>query len=65
MDNATWLVSCGAVYAASRVGTRFKETADHAFNDHNGDRWLCWLLWNDREVSSLDSHNRMLAEMRR
>lgn len=62
MDNAKWLVSCGAVYAASRVGTRFKGTADHSFT-HEGDKWICWLLWNDREVASLRGHNEYLAEL--
>lgn len=63
--NAEWLVSCGAVYSASRVGTKFKETAGHAFTDGAGDRWICWLLWNDREVSSLSSHNDYLSKVRR
>lgn len=64
MDNALWLVSCGKVYFAARVGMSCKADAWHAFTDDDGDRWLCWLLWNDRDVQSLESHNTALARLR-
>lgn len=51
MANAGWMVSCGAVYAASRVGMKGWKTS---YDDRimiDGEELLVWVLPNDFDVS--------------
>lgn len=52
MENAYWMVSCGAVYAARRVGWKSYKSTPHAkVKDGRGDEYLLWLLRNNAAVS--------------
>lgn len=49
-------MSCGTVYAASRVGTKgYKARPDCRFRigGREGDLYLGWLIPNDRDVEGL------------
>ncbi|HEY0889912.1 MAG TPA: hypothetical protein VGE38_09905 [Nocardioides sp.] len=53
LENAFWLISCGAVYAASRVGSRhWKEWPDYR-TTIAGDRYLVWVLSNAHDVEGM------------
>lgn len=50
MDNAAWMISCGAAYSATRVGMgSYKSNPDHRLTIR-GDRFLVWTLANDSDV---------------
>jgi len=51
MANAAWLVSCGAVYAAARVGMKGWKTAYDDRCTIEGDEFLVWVLENDGNIS--------------
>lgn len=50
MQNAGWMVSAGAVYSARRVGVRGYKAEPHFRVVVEGDSYLVWLLFNDRDV---------------
>lgn len=53
IDNASWLVSCGAVYAASRVGTDFKSARVEWKTRAGEDTFWVFRLSNDRNVDGM------------
>jgi hypothetical protein len=56
VTNATWMASCGTVYAASRVGTKaYKAAPDYRFRigGRAGDLHFGWLIPNDRDIEGL------------
>lgn len=52
MENAGWLVSCGAVYAAAGRGMRGWKTSYDDLVTVEGDEHLVWILSNDADIAS-------------
>lgn len=50
MENAAWLVSCGAVYPAARVGKKGWKTSYDDRVEVDGDELLVWVLPNDTDI---------------
>lgn len=50
LTNAEWLISCGAVYAAARVGRVYKDGSRDVALRHDGHQLYAWLLPNDRSL---------------
>lgn len=56
VDNATWMVSCGAIYSVQRVGHGgYKAATDFQFRlgGRGGDLIYAWLIPNDRDIPGL------------
>lgn len=53
IESVSWMISCGTVYSASRVGVRSYK-ADPDFRTRiGGETYLAWLIPNGRDVDGL------------
>ena len=53
LRNASWMVSCGALYAAVRVGMKgWKSWADERVRER-GDEFLVWLVPNNPDIDGM------------
>lgn len=53
LDNVAWMISCGAVYATSRVGTKSYKARPDFRTRFEGDTYLGWVIPNDRDIDGL------------
>lgn len=49
LRNVGWWVSCGLIYALSRVGRHYREP-DHRVRSPEGHTWHVWVVPNNRSV---------------
>jgi hypothetical protein len=53
MDNVSWMISCGTVYAADRVGMKSYKASPDFTTRLDGDTYLGWVIPNDRDVDGM------------
>lgn len=53
LDNVAWMISCGTVYAASRVGVKSYKARPDFTTRIEGDTYIGWVIPNDRDVDGL------------